>query len=274
MSVADKLSALATAAAEAAAAMRSVPVAPVPPPAAESARASAARARYHPMSEAAKSQMRETRRPGSMFEHLSPEELSSQLESERSKWVQVGVEGDTIPVREGMRFRYGVARDDWQRLGHSGANYIDFVAGENPTRVGATVGSPGELGLPGVPAEGPYNVRFDNDLFRKDPAPGIQKIVWKFVVADDTAAETAAREERIRRTDPNNPDNIARRTSEEAAAAAAAEASAARVAEAEGIRQGQRDRANLAALRRGGRRRKTRRRKTRHHRRSKTSKRA
>jgi len=257
MSVADKLSALATAAAEAAAAMRGVPVAPVPAPAAESARASAARARYHPM-----------QRPGSMFEHLSPEELSSQLESERSKWVQVGVEGDTIPVREGMRFRYGVARDDWRRRGHSGANYIDFVARENPTRIGATVGSPG------VSAEGPYNVRFDNDLFRKDPAPGIQKIVWKFVVADDTAAETAAREERIRRTDPNNPDNIAQRASEEEAAAAAADASAARVAESEAKQQRQKDMANLAALRRGGRRRTHRTSGSRHHRRSKTSKRA
>jgi len=274
MSVADKLSALATAAAEAAAAMRGMPAAAVPPASEENARASAAHARYNPMSEAAKLQMRETRRPGSMFEDLSPQELSSQLESERSKWVQVGVEGDTIPVREGMRFRYGVARDDWRRWGHSGANYIDFVAGENPTRVGATLGSPGELGLPGVPAEGPYNVRFDNDLFRKDPAPGIQKIVWKFVVADDIATETAAREERIRRTDPNNPDNIAQRASEEAAAAAAAEASAARVAEGEAARQRQKDRANLAALRRGGRRRTHRTSRSRHHRRSKTSKRA
>lgn len=216
--------------------------------------------RYRPMTAEARLAMREAVRPGSMFEHLSPEELSSQLESERSKWVQVGVEGDTIPVREGMRFRYGVAQNEWRRRGHSGANYIDFVAGENPTRVGATSPSGQSPGLPGVPAEGPYNVRFDNDLFRKDPAPGIQKIVWKFVVADDTAAETAAREERIRRTDPNNPDNIAQRTSEEEATRMAAEASAARVAEGEAARQRRADMANLAALRRGGRHRKTRRR--------------
>jgi hypothetical protein len=105
MSVADKLADLALAAAEAAAAMRGMPVAAVPPPAEENPRASASASASAAAASAAHVGQR---RPGSMFEHLSPEELSSQLESERSKWVQVGVEGDTIPVREGMRFRYGV----------------------------------------------------------------------------------------------------------------------------------------------------------------------